>query len=44
MAPAVIFRVLVRGGSAALDRGLEGAGQLVRAGVTDGRLVYEFRR
>ena len=30
---AVIFRVLVRGGSGALDRGLEGASQLVRAGV-----------
>lgn len=40
----VIFRVLVRGGSAALDRGLEGAGQLVRTGVADGRLVYEYHR
>ena len=40
----VTFRVLVRGGSAALDQALGSAGQLVRSGESGGRLVYELRR
>lgn len=40
----VTFRVLVRGGSAALDRSLESAGPLVRSGASGGRLIYELRR
>lgn len=39
----VTFRVLVRGGSAAIDRALEGSVQLLRSGAADGRLVYEYR-
>ena len=40
----VTFRVLVRGGSAALDQALGNGGQLVRSGESGGRLVYELRR
>lgn len=39
----VTFRVLVRGGSSALDRALQGTSQLVRSASSGGRLVYEFR-
>jgi hypothetical protein len=41
---AVTFRVLVRGGSAALEQALANSGQLVRSGESGGRLVYELRR
>lgn len=41
---AVTFRVMVRGGSAALDQALSGSGQLVRSGESGGRLAYELRR
>ena len=41
---AVTFRVMVRGGSAALDQALGNSGQLVRSGASGGRLVYELRR
>ena len=40
----VTFRVVVRGGSAALGRSLESAGPLSRSGESGGRLVYELRR
>ena len=40
----VTFRVLVRGGSAALDRALESTPQLVRGSASGGRLAYEYRR
>jgi hypothetical protein len=40
----VTFRVLVKGGSAALDQALGNGGQLVRSGESGGRLVYELRR
>ena len=40
----VTFRVLVRGGSSALNRALESAPQLVRGTAAGGRLVYEYRR
>jgi hypothetical protein len=40
----VTFRVLVRGGSFAIDRALESSTQLVRSMSAGGRLVYEFRR
>jgi hypothetical protein len=43
-ATTVTFRVLVRGGSPAIDRGLEGSAQLARAASIAGRLVYEYRR
>lgn len=39
----VTFRVLVRGGSSALDRALEGTSQLVHSASSGGRLLYEFR-
>ena len=40
----VTFRVLVHGGSAALDQALGATGPLVRSGASGGRLVYELRR
>jgi hypothetical protein len=40
----VTFRVLVRGGSATLDRALEGSPQLARSAASGGRLVYEYQR
>jgi hypothetical protein len=43
-AAQVTFRVLVRGGSGALDRALGASGQLVRTDTAGGRLVYQYRR
>jgi hypothetical protein len=41
----VTFRVLVRGGGAALYRALDSSAQLARAsGADTGQLVYEYRR
>ena len=40
----VIFRVLVRGGSAALDRALASSAQLTHSAASGDRLAYDFKR
>jgi hypothetical protein len=40
----VTFRVLVRGGSSALDQALADTPQLARGSVSGGKLMYEYRR
>jgi hypothetical protein len=40
----VTFRVLVRGGSATLDRALAGSPQLTPAQASGDRLVYQYKR
>ena len=40
----VTFRVLVRGGSTALDRALASSAQLTHSGASGDRLAYNFKR
>jgi hypothetical protein len=40
----VIFRVIVRGGSAALDRALVDSPQLTHSAASGDRLAYDFKR
>ena len=40
----VIFRVLVRGGSAALDRAFVSSAQLTHSAASGDRLAYDFKR
>jgi hypothetical protein len=39
---SVTFDVVIRGGADALDRALTGSARLVRAGSSNGRLVYQY--